>query len=201
MAEQDDTRIAALEGRLSDADRLARAEARLAAHEATFAERERAETQAQSERVLAARAIKEALDEASKTQAENLTAALVAADKIELERVGRVQDKVNEVKAAATLALATTEKASEEYQKSAKETLMQHNGLIDQMTRKEAAYQTKDLALVQRDALVAELAAIHKRLDSGEGRVLGSGDFYARALSTVAAIGAFGVLVVLLIHG
>jgi hypothetical protein len=173
-------RIGGVEGRLSASDRLSDAEAQLAAHVAKFQERERAEGQAERERTLAASGIREALQAAAKASGEALTAALDSADKLEQERIARVQDKVDEVKEAATLALQATEKASSEYQKSAKETLSQHNGLIDAMGRKDATYQTKELAQEQRDALESRITevvggvrsdvqALTKRVDRGDG--------------------------------
>jgi hypothetical protein len=81
-----------------DCKRFADVEARIAAHDGVFREREKAETQAQRERELSAAAVQKALEQAATQMAENLVAALKAADSIELERVGRVRDEIAGVK-------------------------------------------------------------------------------------------------------
>jgi flagellar biosynthesis GTPase FlhF len=188
-------RVAAVENRLAEADRLARAEGRLDAHDAVFKERERAETRAESERTQAAAAIKDALEAASKASADALVAALKNADDLELSRIGRVEDKVEGVKDAAKLAQQTTEKASSEYQESAKDTLKQHNGLLDQMKAQQATYQTKEIAQAQKDGVDEKIAVINKRLDSGDGSKSGVSSLQDKLIA--AAMAVAGVLAVL----
>jgi hypothetical protein len=91
-------RVGGVENRLSESDRLARTEAKLAAHDALFTERERAEGQAQREREISAEGVQTALQAAAKSTAEALEAALESADKIEKERIGRVEDAVESIK-------------------------------------------------------------------------------------------------------
>ena len=182
-------RVALIDKRLNDADRLAEVEAALSAHEAKFNEREKAEQQAQTERQLAASAVKDALDEArttqqkaleattvasskaleaaAKAQQEALTTALKSANELELSRIEKVADKVKEVKEAATLALAAAEKASQTYQQTAKETLEAHNGVLKLMASKDATYASKDQLTVLnnqlKDAALVTKEAFDKR--------------------------------------
>lgn len=169
------SRLAGIDKRLYDADRLAKLEAEVAAHASTFKEREKAEIQAQTERQLAAAAVQTALQEAAtasakaleaaaKAQQEALQAALKNANELELERVARVEDqvknvktnmldKIQESKEAASLALTASEKAIIESARTSKETLDHHNELLKQMNAKDATYQTKDTTQIMKDVI------------------------------------------------
>jgi hypothetical protein len=109
-------RVGSVENRLSASDRLSSVEGRLSAHDATFEERGKAETQAQRERELSAAQIQKALEQAATQMAENLVAALKAADSIELERVGRVRDEVDGVKDASVQKAELQRRAQDKFE-------------------------------------------------------------------------------------
>lgn len=100
----DQARLARIESQLTSDDRLARLEALSAAIQATLSERRVAETEA-------AEAIQRKLEETAKAAADGLKSALDSANVIELERVGRVNDRIGSVEKAAEIALATADKA------------------------------------------------------------------------------------------
>jgi uncharacterized protein YyaL (SSP411 family) len=111
-AQTANVRVGSVENRLSASDRLSSVEGHLARHDATFEERDKAVARAEAERVLAAQAVKDALDQAKETsskalealalsQAAALISALENANKLEEERVGRVSDEIEGVKDAS----------------------------------------------------------------------------------------------------
>jgi hypothetical protein len=115
-AQTANVRIGSVENRLSSSDRLSAVEGRLASHDATFEERGKAEVQAQRERELSAAQIQKALEQAATQMAENLVAALKAADSIELERVGRVRDEVDGVKDASVQKAELQRRAQDKFE-------------------------------------------------------------------------------------
>ncbi len=100
----DQARLGRIEAQLAGDDRLARLEAQQAAIQATLSERRVAETEA-------AEAIQRKLEETASASADALKSALISANDIELERVGRVNDRIAAVEKAAEVALASAEKA------------------------------------------------------------------------------------------
>jgi hypothetical protein len=194
-------RIAAIDKRLDDADRLAKVEAELSSHNSVFREREKAELQAQRERELSAQAVQKALEEAAKAQAEALQAALKNANELELERVARVEDKVADGKEAAKIALTASEKAVQQAAIAAKETLDHHNELLKQMNAKDATYQTKDLAQATKDQLEKEISEIKEALSGTGGEKTAKKQWNDMAIGIAAtAIVVINVIVQVILH-
>jgi chromosome segregation ATPase len=172
MAETDQGRIAQVrvgevEARLAEADRLAGVEARLAEHHAMLMERQRAEEQAQTERQLAATAVKQALQDAAKSQAESLVAALESADKLESERIARVKDEVEGVKSASTAKAELQRRAQDKFEAMVAGEFKKMNeirGALEDLgkgmaTRRdlESAVQALEAAGDERSKQIAEL--------------------------------------------
>jgi hypothetical protein len=102
-------RVGGVENRIAHPDRLASIEAQLLAYNAIFEERDKAVVRAEAERVLAAQAVKDALDQAKETSSKALEAlalttasallsALENANKLEETRVAKVGDEVISVR-------------------------------------------------------------------------------------------------------
>lgn len=161
---------------IQPADRISHLEADIARHSAQFEERNRAEIRAEQERVLAAQAIKDALDQAKDTNSKALEAAakstnealitaLKSANELEVSRIEKVGDKVADVKEAARLALEATEKLADNQDKSTKETLDHHNELLSQMNAKDATYATKDVLQITKENFDKRHVDDFKRVD------------------------------------
>jgi chromosome segregation ATPase len=173
-AQTANTRVGSVENRLSDSDRLAKIEAALAAHAAIFAEREKAEQQAQTERQLAAAAVQQALQEAASASAKALEAALKNANELELERVARVRDEVKEVKDASTKLVNERQTAQQKFEENVKERFAQVNefrGSLDDLgksmgTRRELE-QAVDAQRLSAATLAKEISALRSRIDVG----------------------------------
>jgi phage-related tail fiber protein len=98
-------RVGGIENRIANPDRLAAVEAQLLSYQSIFEERDKAVVRAEAERVLAAQAVKDALDQAKETSSKALEAlalttasallsALENANKLEETRVAKVGDEV-----------------------------------------------------------------------------------------------------------
>jgi hypothetical protein len=153
--------LARVEQRLEGADRLAEIESRVSSLEAEAAERQSAATEA-------AAAIQRKLEETAGAAAEGLKSALASANDIELERVSRVHDRIGAAEKAAEVALTAATDATNKAEAAAKETLKQHNGLLDKMSTKDAEYQTKDAASATKQALDDKIDALRERLANDE---------------------------------
>jgi chromosome segregation ATPase len=189
MTEQDDKRFAALENRLSEADRLAKAEARLAGHDAMFAERGKAEIQAQRERELSAAAVQKALEEAAKSMAENLVAALKAADSIELERVGRVRDEIEGIKATRDLLSERRQVAQNKFENQVADNFHKVNdlrGALEELGKGMATRRELEVGLASMRAEREQLVASNNAVVDEHTRQLGE-------LRTLVAVGPSGL--------
>ena len=154
--------------------RVSHAEALLASHAAKFEERQRAEEQAQTERQLAAAAVQQALQEAALASAKALEAALKNANDLELERVARVRDEVQEVKQASVTLVNERSQAQDKFEANVKERFAQVNefrGSLEDLsksmgTRRELETMQESHRVVT-SALAKDIADLRSRLDVG----------------------------------
>jgi chromosome segregation ATPase len=216
------TRVGGVENRLATADRLANIEGELAAHSAIFAEREKAEQQAQTERQLAAAAVQQALQEAASASAKALEAALKNANELELERVARVRDEVKEVKESAAAAVRNAGTAQNKFEEGVRERFAQVNefrGSLEDLgksmgTRRELetvrdtgksevsilSQQLNDLRS-RIDVGPKGLLDLQSRSDEGRGRNASSEVIFTRLALGVSAVAALIVAIIYIVHG
>jgi hypothetical protein len=122
-------RVGGIENRIANPDRLAEVEAQLLAYNAIFEERDKAVVRAEAERVLAAQAVKDALDQAKETSSKALEAlalttasallsALENANKLEETRVAKVGDEVAGVREGTKATFEERKVAQDKFEKT-----------------------------------------------------------------------------------
>ena len=214
-SDADRARLSRIEAQLSSDDRLARLEANQAAIQASLSERRDAEREA-------AAAIQSKLEETAKAAVDALKSALESANVIELERVGRVNDRIASVERAAEVALATSDKAVTLNREDALRTELKQNefrgALSDQanlmMPRKESEAQhtslVSDLRSLRDEVGVVRQAVavgdpVTRQLERGSARTAGRSEqgvaSRADMMAVLSVLIALAVLVVLVIHG
>ncbi len=162
-----------------DTERLGRIEARME-------EQDRAQEKADRER-----------EKAAQVTADAVQAALESSEKLNVQRVGSEREAREGLRREMQLITDASQQAIVKAEEAQKDVNAKGNEFRGQLRdQAETFYPRAEAELRQRE-VDRRLQIVERHESQGEG----SADFYAKALTTLAAIGAFGVLIVPLVHG